>query len=41
MSDRLLSPEDQVSLEKAFDELEEKETGKGVHEKYHQMAHEI
>lgn len=41
MSDRFLSPEDQVSLEKAFDELEKNETGKGVHEKYHQMAHEI
>jgi hemerythrin-like domain-containing protein len=41
MSDRYLTPEDQSDLERAFDKLEEQETGKGEHERFHRMAHEI
>lgn len=41
MSDQYLSTNDQSDLEKAFDKLEKEETGEGIHEKYHQMAHEI
>jgi hemerythrin-like domain-containing protein len=41
MSDRYLTPDDQRDLEKAFDKLEEQETGKGEHERFHRMAHEI
>lgn len=41
MSDQYLNNNDQSDLEKAFDKLEKEETGEGVHEKYHQMAHEI
>jgi len=41
MSDRILTNEDQVDLEKAFDIVERIETGDGVHEKYHQLAHSI
>jgi hypothetical protein len=41
MSGRYLTPEDQSSLESAFNELEERETGKGEHERFHRMAHEL
>ncbi len=41
MTDRLLTAEDQESLESSFRDVEELETGAGVHEKYHRMAHEI
>jgi hemerythrin-like domain-containing protein len=41
MSDRYLTPDDQSDLEKAFDKLEEQETGEGEHERFHRMAHEI
>jgi hemerythrin-like domain-containing protein len=41
MADSLLSAEDQDSLEKAFARVEEIETGLGVHEKYHRLAHTI
>ena len=41
MSDRILAPEDQQSLEQAFKGIEENEIGTGVHEKYHRMAHTI
>ena len=41
MSERYLTPDDQSDLEKAFDKLEEQETGKGEHERFHRMAHEI
>ncbi len=41
MADRLMTAEDQQMLEQLFKNVEEKETGAGVHEKYHRMAHEI
>jgi hemerythrin-like domain-containing protein len=41
MSDRFLSPDDQKSLEESFKFIEEHEVGRDVHEKYHQMAHQI
>ena len=41
MGDRILTPEDQQWLVKEFDRVEAEETGAGVHEKYHQMAHEL
>ncbi len=41
MAERILSQHDQENLEKAFALVEEVETGEGVHEKYHHLAHEI
>jgi hemerythrin-like domain-containing protein len=41
MADRILTPGDQVELERAFDEVERIETGEGVHERFHALAHEI
>lgn len=41
MADRLLTEEDMDELERAFARVEEIETGEGVHEKYHQLAHRI
>lgn len=41
MADRILSNEDQSLLEAAFAKVEKEETGEGVHEKYHALAHEI
>ena len=41
MADRILTRNDQQDLEKAFARVEEVETGEGVHEKYHALAHEI
>lgn len=41
LADRMLSDEDKKSLEKAFAKVEEEETGEGVHERYHLLAHEI
>lgn len=41
MADRLLSPEDQQALLQAFAKHEAEEIGPGVHEKYHQLAHEL
>jgi hemerythrin-like domain-containing protein len=41
LSDRLLTPNDQRSLEESFKAIEEHEVGAGVHEKYHRMAHDI
>ena len=41
MADRLFSPDDQRSLTEAFDRLEAEETGEGVHEKYHNLAHKL
>ncbi|HNY64143.1 MAG TPA: hemerythrin domain-containing protein [Deltaproteobacteria bacterium] len=41
MAERMLSSEDGARLEAAFAEVEEQETGAGVHEKYHRLAHEI
>jgi hemerythrin-like domain-containing protein len=41
MADKLLSSDDQIRLEAEFAKVEEEETGEGVHEKYHALAHEI
>jgi hemerythrin-like domain-containing protein len=41
MADRVLSGADQGRLQEAFARVEEIETGQGVHEKYHQLAHTI
>ena len=41
MADQILTPEDQAALQAAFARVEEEETGEGVHEKYHALAHEI
>jgi len=30
-----------MALVKAFDQVEAEEIGEGVHEKYHQLAHEL
>lgn len=40
-ADKLLTPEEQTALEKAFDKVEREEMGEGTHEKYHQLAHEL
>ncbi|MBF0121184.1 MAG: hemerythrin domain-containing protein [Desulfobacterales bacterium] len=41
MADKILTPEDQTFLAEAFERIEEEETGAGVHEKYHHLAHEL
>ena len=41
MADRLFSDEDQRELEEAFDRVEAEEIGAGVHDQYHQMAHDL
>ena len=41
MADKALSAEDQTELAEAFEKVELEETGEGVHEKYHVLAHEI
>jgi hemerythrin-like domain-containing protein len=41
MADQLFSPEDQRVLAEAFDRVEAEEIGEGVHDKYHQMAHDL
>ncbi len=41
MADRLFTPEDQQALTKAFEKVEAEEIGEGVHEKYHQLAHDL
>lgn len=41
MADRLFSAEDQRELEEAFDRVEAEEIGLGVHDRYHQMAHDL
>ena len=41
MADRLLTPKEQRDMVKAFDLVEAEEIGEGVHEKYHQLAHEL
>lgn len=41
MADELLTEQDQVGLEAEFERVEVEELGEGVHEKYHQLAHEL
>jgi hypothetical protein len=41
MADRLLTPKERRDMVKAFDLVEAEEISEGVHEKYHQLAHEL
>ncbi len=41
MAERLLTQEDDERLVDAFEAVERDEMGEGVHEKYHQWAHEL
>ncbi|MBM3148945.1 MAG: hemerythrin [Chloroflexi bacterium] len=41
MADRLFTPEDQQALTEAFEKVEAEEIGEGVHERYHQLAHDL
>lgn len=41
MADRLLRPEDQQALTKAFERLEQEEKEQGTYEKYRALAHEL
>jgi len=41
MANRLLTARDQDELTEAFEKVEREEMGEGVHEKYHQLAHEL
>jgi hemerythrin-like domain-containing protein len=41
MADRLLNPAEQQALLQAFAKHEAEEIGAGVHERYHQLAHEL
>ena len=41
MADQLFSPDDQRELTEAFDRVEAEEIGEGVHDRYHQLAHEL
>lgn len=41
MADRLFNAQDQAQLIKDFDRVEAEEMGSGVHEKYHQLAHDL
>ena len=41
IADRVLTPEDQDELSAAFEAIEAEEIGEGVHEQYHQFAHEL
>jgi hemerythrin-like domain-containing protein len=41
MADRVFTPADQQALMTSFEKHEAEEIGEGVHEKYHQLAHEL
>jgi hemerythrin-like domain-containing protein len=41
MADKVFTPEDQQALLASFEKHEAEEIGEGVHEKYHQLAHEL
>ncbi len=41
MAGKVLTPEDQRELSEAFERIEAEEMGEGVHERYHQLAHEL
>jgi len=41
MADRVLTANECQDMVKAFDRVEAEELGEGVHEKYHQLAHEL
>jgi len=41
MADKVLTSQDQKALSAVFEEVEQTETGEGVHEKYHRLAQEL
>lgn len=41
LADRVLSPEEETELAEAFERVEQEEMGAGVHERYHQMIHDL
>jgi len=41
MAANVLTPDDQKDLAEAFERIEAEEMGEGVHEKYHDLAHEL
>jgi hemerythrin-like domain-containing protein len=41
VADQLFTPQDQEMLVAAFDQVEAEEIGEGVHDKYHQWAHDL
>jgi len=41
MADQVLPADQQTQLAGLFDKVEEEEIGEGVHERYHQLAHEL
>lgn len=41
MADEILTPADHDELYKAFEAIEAEEIGEGVHEQYHQFAHDL
>ncbi len=41
MIEQLLAAEDQQALAKAFAQVEAHEMGEGIHEKYHQLVHDV
>jgi hemerythrin-like domain-containing protein len=41
MADRIFTENDQIELEKIFEDVEKNEIGVGVHEHYHNIAHEL
>ena len=41
MAEKVLTNQDQAVLSEAFEKTEANEIGEGVHEKYHQLAHEL
>ena len=41
MADKLFTPQDQEEMSEAFDRVEAEEIGEGVHERYHELAHQL
>lgn len=41
MAGQVLTPDDQKELAEAFERIEADEMGEGVHERYHELAHEL
>jgi hemerythrin-like domain-containing protein len=41
MADQLFTAQDKKELMEAFEKVEAEEMGEGVHEKYHQLAHDL
>jgi hemerythrin-like domain-containing protein len=41
LADSVLTADDQEQLREAFERVEAEEIGEGVHEKYHQLAHDL